>query len=167
MQKLSKWYFLSIMLGALYVLPSASNILYHIFTITLDHIVVTIDSDTLVAYVIPLAALLMSSPLIWSKERLSKFSVPQSTRFQACLFALTLSHTVTIFPLILMLRQFVWPFISRQLANGVSLLVYLVLTPLPKAALRRNLQVPVGKFIPGNATHLFPISHADEICETL
>jgi hypothetical protein len=51
----------------------------------------TLDSpvafDTIVAFVIPLIALLTSSPVMWRKERLWKFSMLQIVFFfKSCLF---------------------------------------------------------------------------------
>jgi hypothetical protein len=56
-------------------------------TMALDHIVATMELDvtvafgTIVAFVIPLVALLMSSPVTWHKERLWNFSVLQRDTF--------------------------------------------------------------------------------------
>jgi uncharacterized membrane protein len=68
----------------------------HCYKVTSDHIVVTITLDTtvafntIVAFVIPLVALLMSLPMMWHKKHLWKFRVLQRVHLSNFVFILSL-----------------------------------------------------------------------------
>jgi hypothetical protein len=72
---------------------SVYRVSHHIFTtVSLNHIVATITLDTIIslsviiAFVIPLVALLTSLPAMWRKEHLWNFCVPQREHFSRLVY---------------------------------------------------------------------------------